>query len=365
MQIQKIITALELLAPPSIKEDYDNIGLIVGNVNWECTGVICTLDALENVVDEAIQKKANLIVAHHPILFVGLKKITGKDYVEKTIIKAIKNDIAIYAIHTNLDNINTGVNARMAKALGLVNTSILLPKAGLLKKLYTYIPVDDTPQLQEALFAIGAGQIGNYSECSFTTIGEGTFTGNKESNPTIGNKNERTTIMESKVEFIFPAWLQHKVIATLKANHPYEEVAYEIITLDNENQEIGSGMVGYLPKPMTEKVFFSFLKKQFNLNVIRHTTLLKKKINKVALCGGSGSFLISNALAAQADVFITADVKYHEFFNANNQLVIADIGHWETEQFTIDLIFDYLSQKFPNFAVLKTRVKTNSICYFV
>jgi dinuclear metal center YbgI/SA1388 family protein len=365
MQIQKIITALELLAPPSVQEDYDNVGLLVGDSTWECTGVICTLDALENVVDEAIQKKANLIVAHHPIIFAGLKKITGKDYIQKIIIKAIKNDIAIYAIHTNLDNIHTGVNAKIAAALGLVNATILLPKTKQLKKLYTYIPVEYTQQLQEALFAIGAGQIGNYSDCSFTTIGEGTFTGNKESNPTIGNKNERTTVMESKIEFIFPAWLQQKVIATLKENHPYEEVAYEIITIDNANQEIGSGLVGYLPKAMTEKTFFTFLKKQFNLKVIRHTALLKKKINKVALCGGSGSFLISNAIASNADVFITADVKYHEFFDANNQLVIADIGHWESEQFTIDLIFDYLSQKFPNFAVLKTRVKTNSICYFV
>jgi dinuclear metal center YbgI/SA1388 family protein len=365
MQIQQIIEALELLAPPSIKEDYDNVGLIVGNATWNCTGVICCLDALEKVVDEAIQKKHNLIVAHHPIIFDGIKKITGKDYVEKIIIKAIKNDIAIYAIHTNLDNINTGVNARMAQALGLINTSILLPKQNQLKKIYTYIPVEYTQQLQEALFAIGAGHIGNYSECSFTTIGEGTFNGNELSNPVIGNKMERTTVMESKVEFIFPAWLESKIIATLKANHPYEEVAYEIISLDNINQEIGSGMVGYLKKPMTEKAFLTFLKNQFNLPVIRHSNFLQKKIHKIALCGGSGSFLISNAIASKADIYITADVKYHEFFNANNQLVIADIGHWETEQFTIQLIFDYLSQKFPNFALLKTRVKTNSICYFV
>ncbi len=365
MQIQQIITALELLAPPSIKEDYDNVGLIIGDANWECTGIICTLDALENVVDEAIQKNCNLIVAHHPIIFNGLKKITGKDYVEKIVIKAIKNNIAIYAIHTNLDNIHNGVNARMADALGLINTAILLPKPKQLKKLYTYIPVEYTTQLQEALFAIGVGNIGNYSDCSFTTIGEGTFQGNELSNPFVGNKNDRTRVMESKVEFIFPAWLENKVIETLKVNHPYEEVAYEIISIDNTHQQIGSGLVGHLKKAMTEKNFFTLLKREFNLKVVRHTNLLKKKIHKVALCGGSGSFLISNAIAAKADIFITADIKYHEFYNANNQLVIADIGHWESEQFTIDLIFDYLSQKFPNFALLKTRVKTNSISYFV
>lgn len=365
MKIAEIITTLEKIAPPSLQETYDNIGLLLGNKNWECSGILCTLDATEKVVDEAIKKKVNLIVAHHPIIFGGLKKITGKNYVENIVIKAIKNDIAIYAIHTNLDNILQGVNNHFANAIGLINKKILAPKTKQLKKLYTYIPVENTEELKNALFGIGAGQIGNYSECSFSVIGEGSFKGNENSNPVIGEKNNRTIVVEHKVEIIFPAWQEAAVINTLKANHPYEEVAYEIISLDNTHQEIGSGIIGELPKKMTEKTFFALLLSAFGLKAIRHSGFLGKSVKTIAICGGSGSFLISNALAANANVFITSDVKYHEFFEANNQLVIADIGHWESEQFTIDLIFDELRQNFPNFAVLKTKVNTNSVHYYL
>ncbi len=365
MIIKDIITALENLAPPSLQESYDNVGLITGNPLWKATGVICTLDVTEKVIEEAIAKKCNVVVAHHPIIFSGLKKITGKNYVEKIIIAAIKNDIAIYAIHTNLDNILTGVNARMADALGLINRRILAPKPKQLKKLYTYVPVKYTEALQNALFAVGAGKVGAYEDCSFTVTGTGSFKPTSGTKPFVGKLNERHQETENKIEFIFPHWLESSVIEALKANHPYEEVAYEIISLDNSHQEIGSGLVGELPKLVSEKVFLQQLKEAFKLKLIKHTPLLGKKVKTVALCGGAGSFLISNALGAKADFYISADFKYHEFFDANNQLVIADIGHWESEQYTIALIFDHLRQKFPNFAVLKTRVLTNSVQYFV
>jgi dinuclear metal center YbgI/SA1388 family protein len=365
MLIQEVIQSLERLAVPSLQETYDNVGLLTGNNSWNCTGIICTLDVTEKVVEEAIAKKANLIVAHHPIIFSGLKKINGNTYVERVIIAAIKNDIAIYAIHTNLDNVLHGVNAKMADALGLVNRVILVPKERTLKKLYTYIPASYTDSLKDALFTAGAGTIGNYAECSFTVQGMGTFKGNALSNPVIGKRNIRSTEPENKIEFIFPAWLEGRIIAALKSNHPYEEVAYEVVRTDNKHPEIGSGLIGELPKALTETAFLQLLQQQFKLKTIRHTVFLKKKVKKIALCGGAGSSLIFNALAAKADAFVSADFKYHEFFDANNQLLIADIGHWESEQFTIDLIFDYLRQKFPNFAVLKTKLNTNSVHYFV
>jgi dinuclear metal center YbgI/SA1388 family protein len=365
MTIKDIISVLENLASPSLQESYDNVGLITGNPLWKATGIICTLDVTEKVIEEAVAQKCNVVVAHHPIIFSGLKKITGKNYVEKTIIAAIKNDIAIYAIHTNLDNILTGVNAKMADALGLNNRKILAPKPKQLKKLYTYVPIKYTATLQEALFAVGAGKVGAYEECSFTVTGTGSFKPTTGTKPFAGKFNERHEEAENKIEFIFPNWLESKVIAALKSHHPYEEVAYEIIALENQHQEIGSGLVGELPKMLTEKAFLQQLKTVFKLKVIKHTPLLGKKVKTVALCGGAGSFLISNALGAKADFYVSSDFKYHEFFDANNQLVIADIGHWESEQYTIALIFDHLRQKFPNFAVLKTRVLTNSVQYFV
>jgi dinuclear metal center YbgI/SA1388 family protein len=365
MIIQDVIKELEILAPPSLQESYDNVGLLTGQHNWDCTGILCCLDVLENVVQEAIAKKCNLIVAHHPIILGGLKKITGKNYVERTIILAIKNDIAIYAIHTNLDNVMHGVNNKMAEKIGLTNLAILQPKTKQLKKLYTYIVPQHFEKLKEALLASGAGTIGNYSECSFSVKGEGTYKGNENSNPAIGEKLVRSNETEVKIEILFEAWRQNDVLKALHKNHVYETIAYEIIELQNTHQLIGSGIVGSLPKPMAEKTFFALLKEKFGLKVVRHTALLNHKISRVAVCGGSGSFMITNALQAKADVLVTADIKYHEFFDADGKMIIADIGHYESEQFTIDLIFDRIRQKFPNFAVLKTRIKTNSIHYYV
>lgn len=365
MKIGEITSFLESLAPLSLQESYDNAGLLSGNSDWDCSGIITTLDATEAVVKEAIAKNCNLIVAHHPIIFGGLKKITGKNYVEQTIIMAIKNDIAIYAIHTNLDNVLYGVNAAIADKLGLINRGILQPKNDTLKKLFTFVPVEQAEKVRSAIFAAGAGHISNYSECSFNTTGQGTFKAGKGSNPFTGNIGERHTEDEVKMEMIFPAWQQQAILKALFAAHPYEEVAYDIVALNNRNQQVGSGLTGELPQPLTENEFLTLLKEKFNLSVIRHTPLLNKPVKKIALCGGAGSFLTGAAIGAGAGFYITGDVKYHEFFDANDRLVIADIGHYESEQFTTDLLFDVLTQKFPNFAVQKTGVKTNPVHYFL
>jgi dinuclear metal center YbgI/SA1388 family protein len=364
MKIVEIINHLETIAPPALQESYDNAGLLTGNTNWDCTGAICTLDATEEVVMEAIEKKCNLIVAHHPIIFSGLKKITGKNYVEKTIIAAIKNDIAIYAIHTNLDNVLQGVNAKIADKLGLINRQILQPKIGNIKKLYTYVPIEFADKVKDAIFAAGGGAIGNYVECSFVIEGIGSFKATEGTTPFVGNIGERHYEKEKKLEIIFEDHKQNQVLNALIKNHPYEEVAYEIIALDNVNQTIGSGMVGELENEIIEEDFIKLLKKQFGLKMIKHTPFLGKKVKKVAICGGSGSFLTKTAIATKADFYVTADVKYHEFFDAENKLVLADIGHWESEQFTIELLAEVLQQKFPTFAVLKTGVKTNPVQYW-
>ncbi len=365
MKIAEIIHSLEQLAPPSLQEDYDNAGLITGNSSWDCTGILCSLDATEEIIEEAKSKNCNLVVAHHPIIFRGLKKITGKNYVEKTIINAIKNDIAIYAIHTNLDNVIEGVNNKIADKLNLINRNILFPRQNLLMKLYTFVPVEQTEKVRSALFNAGAGNIGNYSEASFNAEGTGTFKANENANPFVGEQGKRHEENEIKIEVIFPSYLKQKIVNALIASHPYEEVAYDIIALSNEFNKTGSGLIGEMELEISEEKFLLFLKDVFNLKVIKHTKLLDKPIKKIAVCGGAGSFLINTALAENAEVYITSDIKYHEFFDANERILIADIGHWESEQFTIDLLHDFLQAKFPNFAVLKTGKNTNPVYYFI
>lgn len=365
MTIQQVISALEKKAPAMLQENYDNAGLLTGNPAWECTGVVVALDAIEMVIQEAIDNNCNLVVSHHPIIFSGLKKLTGKNYVERTVIKAIKNDIAIYAIHTNLDNVLWGVNGKIADKLGLINRQVLQPKNNLLKKLVVFVPATHSEILKEAIFGAGAGEIGNYSECSFNTAGEGTFKGGQGTNPFIGKPGERFTANEIKVEVIFLDWLEQTILKAMQLAHPYEEVAYDIITLDNQHQQLGSGLIGDLPQPISESECLRLLKQQFNLSAIRHTGLTGKMVQRVALCGGAGSFLIGSAIASGAQIYITADIKYHEFFDADGKILIADIGHYESEQFTIELLFDILKENFTTFAVLKTGIKTNPVQYFL
>jgi dinuclear metal center YbgI/SA1388 family protein len=364
MKIAQIVNFLESIAPLHLQESYDNAGLITGQSDWNCSGVLCTLDCIEETITEAIDKKCNLIVAHHPIVFSGLKKINGANYVERTIIKAIKNDIAIYAIHTNLDNVISGVNGVIANKLGLQNRAVLLPKSNQLKKLITYVPLEFLDKVREAIFEAGAGEIGAYSECSFSSLGTGTFKAGSTSNPFVGEKGQRHQEEEYRLEVVLPSHLSHSVLDAVKKVHPYEEVAYDIISLANIHQEIGSGLVGELSEAVDEQVFLQGVKEVFGVPTIRHTALLGRKIKRVALCGGSGSFLINNALGSKADIFLTADMKYHQFFDADAKLVITDIGHFEIEQFTTEFLQAEIAKKFPNFAVLKTAVNTNPVRYF-
>ena len=365
MQIIDIIRTLEAQAHPSLQESYDNAGLLTGSPGWECKGILCTLDATEAVIMEAKSRGCNLVVAHHPIIFGGLKKINGKNYVEKTVIAAIKNDIAIYAIHTNLDNVIHGVNHKIADRLGLINRQILAPKAGQLLKLFTFVPIAQAAQVREALHKAGAGNIGEYSEVSFNAAGTGMFKGSEKTHPFVGTPGKLQEEPEIKIEVVLPAHLQSVVVKALLEAHPYEEAAYDIISLVNENQLIGSGLLGELPEPMEELGFLHMLKTGFGLEIIRHTPFLGKKLQKIAICGGSGSFLTAKAVASGADAYVTADIKYHEFFDANDRILMADIGHWESEQYTTELLIEILQAKFPTFAVLKSGIKTNPVNYFL
>lgn len=362
-RIVDLISHLETLAPLSLQESYDNAGLIVGDPQTEMSGVLVTLDSTEAVLDEAINLGCNLVVAHHPIVFGGLKKLNGKNYVERTVIKAIKNNIAIYASHTNLDNVANGVNHKICEKLGLKNVKILAPKSDLLKKLVTFIPIQHLEQVQQALFDAGAGRIGNYDECGFGADGSGTFRANQEARPFVGKAGERHTEKEVRFETIFPLWLQENVIGALRKSHPYEEVAYDIYSLDNAFEKSGSGMLGELDNPMPPDDFLAFLKQKMELKIIRYTTF-DGPISRVAVCGGAGSFLLKNALASGAQAFVTADFKYHEFFDADKRLMIADIGHYESEKFTKELLADRITEKFSTFAVHLSKISTNPVHYY-
>jgi dinuclear metal center YbgI/SA1388 family protein len=363
MKIKEILVLLEDMAPLAYAEDFDNVGLLVGNQEVDATGVLVCHDALESVIDEAISKKCNLVVCFHPILFNGLKKITGKNYVEKSILKAIKNDIAIYAVHTALDNHKNGVNKIFCDALGLINTKVLVPKQNFIQKLITYTIPENVEKVRNALFDAGAGKIGNYEDCSFNSQGIGTFMGNENSNPEIGKRFEFVEIPEIKIEVTFEKHLQSKILKALFSNHVYEEVAYEIYDLQNSHQNIGLGMTGELENPMSENDFLNFVKDAMQCEGIRYSQLLGKPIKKVAVLGGSGSFAVKNAIQANADIFLTSDLKYHNFYEAENQIVLADIGHFESERYTKNYIVDFLKEKITNFAIVLSEENTNPVKY--
>lgn len=364
MIVQDVINHLEELAPPAYALDFDNVGLLVGNKTTKITGVLVTLDTLEAVVDEAISKKCNLIVSFHPIIFKGLKKLTGKTYVERVVMKAIKNDIAIYSIHTALDNALQGVNNMICNQLELINNHILIPQNATIKKLTTYVPKAEAEKLRTAIFNAGAGSLGNYDNCSFNVEGIGTFNGNEQSSPVKGKKGELHFENETKITVTYTKHLESKILKALFETHSYEEVAYEITTLENKNQNIGMGMIGELKTPMQAKAFLTYLKTKMNTKLVRHSRLLNKPIKKIAVLGGSGSFAIQAAKNADADIFITADLKYHDFFTAENSIILADIGHYESEQFTKNLLVAYLTKKISNFAIVLSKTNTNPVKYF-
>lgn len=365
MSIKDVINILEAWAPPALQESYDNSGLIVGDSGRAFTSSLVCLDCTEEIVDEAAERGANLIIAHHPIIFRGLKRLTGADYVERTVIKAIKKDVAIYAIHTNLDNVRQGVNERIADRIGLssVNRRILLPKSGRLMKLELYVPNHALDDIKEAIWNAGGGGIGNYDECSFSISGTGTFRPNEVANPSTGERGQRSTEDEVMLSVIYPDYLSSSILNAMKAKHPYEEVAYQEIRIENTHQGIGSGLIGSLSEPMRTSDFIQHLKESMELEVLKHTDLVKEEIEQVALLGGSGVFGLKAAISQGADVFITGDVKHHEYFDAEGRIILMDIGHYESERFTMELIQEYLAGKLPNFAHLLTEHVTNPVKY--
>jgi dinuclear metal center YbgI/SA1388 family protein len=364
MQIADVISIIEKEIPLNYAEDFDNVGLLVGDKTEDLKGILVTLDTTESVIDEAITKGCNFICSFHPIIFKGLKSLTGKTYVERTVLKAIQNNIAIYAIHTALDNSIIGVNKMICNQLNIKNTKILIPQKNTLKKLTTYVPKTEAEVLRTALFRAGAGHIENYSNCSFNIEGNGTFQGNNISNPTKGSKNELHTEQETQISVVFQKHLEAPILDALHKNHSYETVAYELITIENKNQTIGIGMVGELETPLPEKAFLEHLKVHMQTNTIRHSSFLNKEIKRVAVLGGSGAFGINAAKKAKADIYITSDLKYHDFFSAENKLLLADIGHYESEQFTKNGLVAILTKKIHNFAISLSETNTNPVKYF-
>ena len=363
MKIKDIIQEIEQWAPLDYAESFDNVGLLVGDSNTEITGVLITHDTIEKVVDEAIAKKMNLIVSFHPIIFSGLKKLTGKNYVERVVMKAIKHDIAIYALHTALDNQFFGVSGILANKLGLQNQRVLVPQQLTLLQLTTYVPNANADVVRQALFNAGAGNIGKYADCSYNIEGKGTYKPLKNAQPFAGELHKVHTEDEIKISVIFPKHLKDVVLQNLVATHPYEEVAYEVVQLQNHNQEIGLGIIGDLPTASTSKAYLSFLKEELQLSCIRHSNYIDKEIKKIAILGGSGSFAIGHAMRSKADVYITSDIKYHEFYQGENKMIIADIGHFESEQYTKLFLFEQLTKKSRNFAVALSEINTNPINY--
>ncbi len=363
MIVKDVTTLLEELAPLAQAEDFDNVGLLVGSYETKVSGVLVTLDTLENVIDEAIAKKCNLIVSFHPIIFGGLKKLNGTNYVERVVIKAIRNHIAIYSMHTALDNSPQGVNAKICEVLGIQNPKILIPKQATVKKLTTYVPKDTATALKKALFTAGAGNMGNYSHCSFTTEGVGSYRAGEAAKPTKGEIGKTHYEEEMRINMIFAPTKERAVLAALFKNHPYEEVAYEVLTLENKDGSIGMGMIGDLKVPLKGLAFLQDLKTRMKANGIRYSGNANRQVARIAVLGGSGAFAIEAAKAAGADVLVTADIKYHEYYQEEGKMLITDIGHYETEQFTKNLLVDYLTKKMPNFAVRLSESKTNPINY--
>lgn len=363
MLLKDLINYIENIVPLPYQESYDNSGLVTGDKNREVTSALVTLDITEEVIDEAVSLDCDLIICHHPLIFKGIKRITGGNEVERCLIKAIKNDLAIYAVHTNLDSITGGVNSKICEKIGLENCRILSPAKNQLLKLVTFIPENHLEIVRTALFAAGAGEIGNYGQCSFSAPGAGTFSGNEASTPFVGTKGMLHTEPEMRLEVILPRHLTSKVVATLTNSHPYEEVAYDLLPIENELLTVGAGMIGTLPVACDELSLLTRIKEIFGCHVIRHTPLLNKKISKIALCGGSGSFLTGKAIAEGAELFLTADFKYHDFFEADKRIVLADIGHYESEQFTKEVLKEIVLKKFPTFALRLSDVKTNPVSY--
>ncbi|AKA54191.1 Nif3-like dinuclear metal center hexameric protein [Bacteroides fragilis] len=363
MKIKEIVSALERFAPLPLQDGFDNAGLQIGLTDAETTGALLCLDVTEAVLDEAIASGCNLIISHHPLIFKGYKSITGKDYVERCILKAIKNDIVIYSAHTNLDNAPGGVNFKIAEKIGLKNVRILDPKESSLIKLVTFVPSAQAEEVRNALFTAGCGCIGNYDSCSYNTEGEGTFRAQEGSHPFCGTVGELHRETEVRIETILPEYKKGEVIRALLSKHPYEEPAYDLYPLHNSWAQVGSGIVGELEEPESELEFLKRIKKRFEVGCLKHNKLTGRLIQKVSLCGGAGAFLIPQAVRSGADVFITGEIKYHDYFGRETDILLAEIGHYESEQYTKEIFYSIIRDLFPNFALQFSKVNTNPIKY--
>lgn len=363
MKLGTVIRHLEQWAPPAYQESYDNSRLLTGNPDMEVTGILVSLDCVENVISEAVARGCNVVVAHHPIIFGGLKSLTGRSYVERTVIHAIKNDVAIYALHTNLDNVATGVNHKIAGLIGLENTRILSPVSGKLTRLEVVCPDTATEAIREAAFAAGAGNVGKYERAWFGVQGTSGFTAKPDANPSQGQIGKAVSETQTRLSFTFPSYLQSTVLSAIRRVHPYEEFDHHLMALANVNQEVGSGMIGRLPQPENTEDFLRRIKATFRCGAVKHTAIHKPQVETVALCGGAGFFLLPQAIGQGADVYLTSDVKYHEFFDADGKIVLADIGHYESEQFTKELMADSLKNAFTELSVSISEVNTNPVKY--
>ena len=361
MRIKEIIQTIELLAPLSLQEHYDNSGVQVGDVNREVTGTLLAIDITENVIEEAISLGCNLIISHHPIAFKPFKSLTGRTYVERCIMQALKNDIVIYAAHTNLDNAFGGVNYKLAQMLELENVKILQPRENALLKFVTTVPVQHAESVRNAIFNAGAGHIGNYDSCSYNILGEGTFRAGKETNPYVGEKDELHFQKEIRIETVVPIMKKEEVLHALLAVHPYEEPVFDLYPIANEWWKHGSGVVGVLPEPMAEQDFLYMLKDVFNLSTISHSKIKGKEILDVAICGGAGAFLFPKAISYGADAFVTGEAKYNDFYDVEDKILLAVVGHYESEVCTKEIFFEIISEKFPTFALHKSAFDSNPV----
>ncbi len=364
MLVNKVIRVLEDFAPLPLQESYDNAGLVVGSHEKDIDSVLLCLDVTESVMDDAVKKGAGLVISHHPVIFGKLSKLTGGSFTERVIIKAIRHDIALYSAHTNIDSVFGGVNTRIAEKIGLRKPEILSPAAGLLRKLVVFVPSGHASKVREAIFEGGAGHIGEYDQCSFNVEGEGSFRGSENSDPFTGEPGSLHFEKELRIETIYPEFRESRILEKMIKAHPYEEVAYDIYPLENKYDRAGMGMAGMLDKPLAAKDFLKHLKDVFGIKSIRHSEMPGNKISRVAVCGGSGSSLIPAARKWGADIYVSSDFKYHDFFQEGNRMMIADIGHFESEQFTLEIFHELLTKNFPNFAVHFSDVKTNPIHYF-
>jgi dinuclear metal center YbgI/SA1388 family protein len=364
MKLKDLTSYLDTVIPLSFQEDYDNAGLQIGQPQNDVTSALVCLDVTEEIITEALAYHCDLIVSHHPLIFKGIKSLTGKTYIERILLETAKNNLAIYSAHTNLDMLSNGVSRKIAEKLGLKEITVLEPLEHTLLKLVTYIPESHFKHVQAAIFEAGAGVIGNYDNCGFSFSGTGSFRGNEKTNPFRGEKGKIHTENEIRFETVLFAHLQDKVTAALIKSHPYEEVAYDLYALENRNIEIGLGCVGLLDKPVSENDFLELISGTFGASGIRYSKFTGKKISKVAMCGGSGASLLNKAIHSGADVFLTADIKYHDFFRTENKILLVDAGHFETEKFSVEILKDLIIKKFPKFAVRFSETNTNPINYF-